>query len=62
MREIERERDMNHASKHTHSFLLAPQVAENLDVFRVYPRLIGECGGKNFHIIHPSATDIGMNG
>lgn len=34
------------------------KVAENLDVFRVYPRLIGECGGKNFHIIHPSATDI----
>ncbi|ESO94584.1 hypothetical protein LOTGIDRAFT_161287 [Lottia gigantea] len=31
------------------------QVANNLDNFRSYPRMIGECGGKNFHFIHPSA-------
>jgi 1-pyrroline-5-carboxylate dehydrogenase len=30
-------------------------VAENLDHYHTFPRLIGECGGKNFHLIHPSA-------
>ncbi|EJD74554.1 1-pyrroline-5-carboxylate dehydrogenase [Loa loa] len=31
------------------------KVAENLDTYISFPRLIGECGGKNFHFIHPSA-------
>lgn len=31
------------------------QVAENLDVYRNFPRLAGECGGKNFHFVHKSA-------
>eukprot|EP00042_Codosiga_hollandica_P037302 m.292013 g.292013 ORF g.292013 m.292013 type:complete len:425 (-) comp55104_c0_seq2:16-1290(-) len=31
------------------------QVATNLPNYRVYPRLIGECGGKNFHLVHNSA-------
>ncbi|XP_008319485.1 delta-1-pyrroline-5-carboxylate dehydrogenase, mitochondrial [Cynoglossus semilaevis] len=31
------------------------QVAENLDVYRTFPRLAGECGGKNFHFVHSSA-------
>ncbi|CAF3164405.1 unnamed protein product [Rotaria socialis] len=30
-------------------------VAENIDHYRTFPRLVGECGGKNFHLIHPSA-------
>ena len=30
-------------------------MAENLDHYRTFPRLVGECGGKNFHLIHPSA-------
>ncbi|KXJ21289.1 delta-1-pyrroline-5-carboxylate dehydrogenase, mitochondrial [Exaiptasia diaphana] len=30
-------------------------VANNLDVYKTYPRLIGECGGKNYHFIHSSA-------
>lgn len=30
-------------------------VAKNLDKYRNYPRLIGECGGKNYHFIHPTA-------
>jgi 1-pyrroline-5-carboxylate dehydrogenase len=29
--------------------------AENLDTYKSYPRLVGECGGKNFHFVHPSA-------
>ncbi|XP_029801753.1 delta-1-pyrroline-5-carboxylate dehydrogenase, mitochondrial [Suricata suricatta] len=31
------------------------QVAQNLDQFRTFPRLAGECGGKNFHFVHCSA-------
>ncbi|EDL13312.1 aldehyde dehydrogenase 4 family, member A1, isoform CRA_b [Mus musculus] len=31
------------------------QVAQNLDRFRTFPRLAGECGGKNFHFVHSSA-------
>lgn len=34
------------------------QVAQNLDTYRTFPRLAGECGGKNFHLVHPSA-DVG---
>jgi 1-pyrroline-5-carboxylate dehydrogenase len=30
-------------------------VAENLSVYRAYPRLVGETGGKDFVIAHPSA-------
>lgn len=39
------------------------QVASNLDNYESYPRLIGECGGKNFHFVHPSANmDAVVNG
>lgn len=31
------------------------QVSENLDRYRTFPRLLGECGGKNFHFVHKSA-------
>ncbi|XP_039896921.1 delta-1-pyrroline-5-carboxylate dehydrogenase, mitochondrial isoform X2 [Simochromis diagramma] len=31
------------------------QVAQNLDIYRTFPRLAGECGGKNFHFVHTSA-------
>uniref|UniRef100_A0A8C0C7M4 Delta-1-pyrroline-5-carboxylate dehydrogenase, mitochondrial n=1 Tax=Balaenoptera musculus TaxID=9771 RepID=A0A8C0C7M4_BALMU len=31
------------------------QVAQNLDRFHTFPRLAGECGGKNFHFVHRSA-------
>ncbi|XP_053508757.1 delta-1-pyrroline-5-carboxylate dehydrogenase, mitochondrial [Ictalurus furcatus] len=34
------------------------QVAQNLDIYRNFPRVAGECGGKNFHFVHKSA-DIG---
>lgn len=32
------------------------QVALNVDKYRSYPKLIGECGGKNFIFIHNSAN------
>ncbi|XP_039612084.1 delta-1-pyrroline-5-carboxylate dehydrogenase, mitochondrial [Polypterus senegalus] len=31
------------------------QVAENLAQYRNFPRIAGECGGKNFHFVHKSA-------
>uniref|UniRef100_A0A915EGD6 Aldehyde dehydrogenase domain-containing protein n=1 Tax=Ditylenchus dipsaci TaxID=166011 RepID=A0A915EGD6_9BILA len=31
------------------------RVANNLDRYSTFPRLVGECGGKNFHFVHPSA-------
>lgn len=31
------------------------QVGENLANYINFPRLIGECGGKNYHFVHPSA-------
>ncbi|XP_047439899.1 delta-1-pyrroline-5-carboxylate dehydrogenase, mitochondrial [Mugil cephalus] len=31
------------------------QVAQNLDTYKNFPRLAGECGGKNFHFVHRSA-------
>ncbi|KAF8885744.1 Aldehyde/histidinol dehydrogenase [Infundibulicybe gibba] len=30
-------------------------IAANLDTYKGYPRIVGETGGKNFHIIHKSA-------
>lgn len=31
------------------------KVAENISNYLSFPRLIGECGGKNFHLVHESA-------
>ncbi len=31
------------------------QVGQNLAKYKAYPRVVGETGGKNFHLIHPSA-------
>jgi 1-pyrroline-5-carboxylate dehydrogenase len=31
------------------------QIGSNLGNYRGYPRIVGETGGKNFHLIHPSA-------
>lgn len=31
------------------------QVGENIGKYNNFPRLIGECGGKNFHFVHPTA-------
>jgi 1-pyrroline-5-carboxylate dehydrogenase len=30
-------------------------IAKNLDIYKVYPRIVGETGGKNFHLVHQSA-------
>ncbi|CAL8110378.1 unnamed protein product [Orchesella dallaii] len=31
------------------------QVGSKLSTYKNFPRLVGECGGKNFHFVHPSA-------
>jgi len=31
------------------------QIANNLQKYKTYPRIVGETGGKNFHIVHSSA-------
>ncbi|KAA0203415.1 hypothetical protein HAZT_HAZT004543 [Hyalella azteca] len=31
------------------------QVGNNLSKYRNFPRLVGECGGKNYHLVHSSA-------
>lgn len=31
------------------------QVGNNLGTYKSYPRIVGETGGKNFHLLHPSA-------
>lgn len=36
------------------------QVGNNIDIYKSYPRLIGECGGKNYHFIHPSADVLNV--
>jgi 1-pyrroline-5-carboxylate dehydrogenase len=35
-------------------------VGENLDRYRAYPRLVGETGGKDFVIAHPSADQASL--
>lgn len=32
------------------------KISANLDKYRGYPRIVGETGGKNFHMIHKSAN------
>ena len=45
-----------HFTGSTHVFKqLWKDIANNLDVYKGYPRIVGETGGKNFHLIHESA-------
>lgn len=32
------------------------QIAQNVDKYKTYPRVVGETGGKNFHVLHTSAN------
>ncbi|KAJ9062287.1 1-pyrroline-5-carboxylate dehydrogenase [Entomophthora muscae] len=45
-----------HFTGSTHVFKsLWQKVGENIHKYRSYPRIVGETGGKNFHLIHSSA-------
>ncbi|OZJ05158.1 Delta-1-pyrroline-5-carboxylate dehydrogenase [Bifiguratus adelaidae] len=44
-----------HFTGSTHVFKkLWKDIALNMDTYKSYPRIVGETGGKNFHMIHPS--------
>ena len=30
-------------------------VGNNLDKYTGFPKMVGECGGKNYHFVHPTA-------
>jgi 1-pyrroline-5-carboxylate dehydrogenase len=32
------------------------QIVSNIDNLKSYPRIVGETGGKNYHLLHPSAN------
>ncbi|HEU4880920.1 MAG TPA: L-glutamate gamma-semialdehyde dehydrogenase [Longimicrobium sp.] len=36
------------------------QVGENIDRYKTYPRLVGETGGKDFIVAHPSADPLAL--
>jgi 1-pyrroline-5-carboxylate dehydrogenase len=36
-------------------------VAHNLETYRAYPRLVGETGGKDFIVAHPSADPVALS-
>ncbi|EJD35712.1 delta-1-pyrroline-5-carboxylate dehydrogenase [Auricularia subglabra TFB-10046 SS5] len=45
-----------HFTGSTHVFRkLWKDIAGNVDKYRAYPRIVGETGGKNWHVVHPSA-------
>ncbi|KAF8691112.1 Delta-1-pyrroline-5-carboxylate dehydrogenase, partial [Rhizoctonia solani] len=45
-----------HFTGSTHVFKqLWKDIASNMDKYKGYPRIVGETGGKNFHLVHPSA-------
>lgn len=35
-------------------------VGNNIENYRSYPRLVGETGGKNFHMVHPSGDKLSV--
>lgn len=45
-----------HFTGSTHIFRkLYKDIAQNIDIYKGYPRIVGETGGKNWHLYHPSA-------
>ncbi|XP_017777625.1 PREDICTED: delta-1-pyrroline-5-carboxylate dehydrogenase, mitochondrial [Nicrophorus vespilloides] len=36
------------------------QVGKNINSYVNFPRLIGECGGKNYHFVHPTADPVSV--
>ncbi|KZV91183.1 delta-1-pyrroline-5-carboxylate dehydrogenase [Exidia glandulosa HHB12029] len=45
-----------HFTGSTHVFRkLWKDIGNNIEKYRAYPRIVGETGGKNWHVVHPSA-------
>ncbi|CAM0142609.1 1-pyrroline-5-carboxylate dehydrogenase [Umbelopsis sp. WA50703] len=50
-----------HFTGSTHVFRkLWKQIGNNIDNYKSYPRIVGETGGKNYHILHPSLDADGV--
>lgn len=50
-----------HFTGSTHVFRkLWKQIGNNIDNYRSYPRIVGETGGKNYHILHKSLDADGV--
>ncbi|KAJ1964288.1 1-pyrroline-5-carboxylate dehydrogenase [Dipsacomyces acuminosporus] len=46
-----------HFTGSTHVFKnMWKQIGQNIDIYKSYPRIVGETGGKNYHLVHPSAN------
>lgn len=50
-----------HFTGSTHVFrMLWKKIGENICNYKSYPRIVGETGGKNFHLLHPSLDEEGI--
>ena len=50
-----------HFTGSTHVFRsLWKQIGNNIDIYRSYPRIVGETGGKNYHLLHPNLDEHGV--
>ncbi|KAI9495772.1 1-pyrroline-5-carboxylate dehydrogenase [Zychaea mexicana] len=50
-----------HFTGSTHVFRkLWKDIGNNIDLYKSYPRIVGETGGKNFHILHPDLASADL--
>ncbi|RCI02607.1 1-pyrroline-5-carboxylate dehydrogenase [Rhizopus stolonifer] len=50
-----------HFTGSTHVFRnLWQQIGNNIHKYKSYPRIVGETGGKNYHLLHPSLDEAGV--
>ncbi|KAL0091067.1 1-pyrroline-5-carboxylate dehydrogenase [Phycomyces blakesleeanus] len=50
-----------HFTGSTHVFRkLWKDIGNNIDIYKSYPRVVGETGGKNYHMLHPSLDKDGV--
>ncbi|KAI9023082.1 1-pyrroline-5-carboxylate dehydrogenase [Phycomyces nitens] len=50
-----------HFTGSTHVFRkLWKEIGNNIDIYKSYPRVVGETGGKNYHVLHPSLDKEGV--
>jgi 1-pyrroline-5-carboxylate dehydrogenase len=51
-----------HFTGSTHVFRnLWQQIGNNIHQYKSYPRIVGETGGKNYHMLHPSLDESGVH-
>ncbi|KAI8983117.1 1-pyrroline-5-carboxylate dehydrogenase [Pilobolus umbonatus] len=51
-----------HFTGSTHVFRkLWRTIGDNIDLYKSYPRIVGETGGKNYHLLHPTLDKDGIH-